>query len=88
MSCCAGGGPTGVETAAELHDMFADDLLPRYFPHLRCAMHAQRHPPHPMRGLSACICSTKRERLPGRSRLLWLSVVIMLCTLLGFIECV
>ncbi len=35
MSCCAGGGPTGVETAAELHDMFADDLLPRYFPHLK-----------------------------------------------------
>lgn len=31
----AGGGPTGVETAAELHDMFAEDLLPRYFPHLK-----------------------------------------------------
>ncbi|KAK9838284.1 hypothetical protein WJX81_002324 [Elliptochloris bilobata] len=29
------GGPTGVETAAELHDMFAEDLLPRYFPDLK-----------------------------------------------------
>ena len=35
---CPGGGPTGVEAAAELHDMFTEDLLPRYFPHLRVTL--------------------------------------------------
>lgn len=38
--CVVGGGPTGVEIAAEMHDLFEEDLLPR-FPHLRGDVHVK-----------------------------------------------
>mmetsp|Transcript_20485 Transcript_20485/g.61667 ORF Transcript_20485/g.61667 Transcript_20485/m.61667 type:complete len:427 (+) Transcript_20485:251-1531(+) len=38
--CVVGGGPTGVEIAAEMHDLFDEDLLPR-FPHLREHVHVK-----------------------------------------------